>query len=181
MGRSVKNDEKTLIKGLKKGDHDSYQSLFRLYYGKFVNFVDCIIKDRAAAEDIVQESFMKVFINREQLQEGQSIENYIYVITKRLMLNYIRDRKKRRTIDSSEIKDSIQEAWGVEDLAFAVESKSRIQTIVSKMPKQRRTVYLLSREKGLSNKDIADRLGLSVRTVDRHIALALAQSRDSFS
>ena len=52
----MKSDDKKLIRGLKKGDYDSYLSLFRLYYGKFVNFVDCIIKDKDAAEDIVQDA-----------------------------------------------------------------------------------------------------------------------------
>ena len=177
----MKIDEKKLISGLRKGDYDSYRSLFRIYYGKFVNFVDCIVKDRAVAEDIVQEAFVKVYVNRDKLQEGLSIENYIYVIVKRLMLNHIRDVKKRKTIDALEVEDKIPGSWDVEDLAIAIEARSRIQTVVSKMPGQRQKVYLLSREKGLSNKEIAKLLGLSVRTVDRHIAMALAQIRDGFS
>ena len=177
----MKSDDKKLIAGLKKGDYDSYLSLFRLYYGKFVNFVECIIKDRAAAEDIVQDAFMKLYINRGQLQEGLSVENYLYVITKRLMLNYIRDNKRQKTVDSAVLKDMAQDTWGVEDIAIAVESRARIQSTVAKMPSQRQKIYLLSREKGLSNKEIAEHLGLSVRTVDRHIALALAQIRDNFS
>ena len=103
----MKSDDKKLIAGLKKGDYDSYLSLFRLYYGKFVNFVECIIKDRAAAEDIVQDAFMKLYINRGQLQEGLSVENYLYVITKRLMLNYIRDNKRQKTVDSAVLKDMV--------------------------------------------------------------------------
>ena len=177
----MKSDDKKLIRGLKKGDYDSYLSLFRLYYGKFVNFVDCIIKDKDAAEDIVQDAFMKVYVNREKLQEDQSVENYLYVITKRLMLNYIRDNKKHKTMDSANFKDMVQDTWGVEDIVIAVDSRARIQNAVARMPRQRQKIYLLSREKGLSNKEIAEQLGLSVRTVDRHIALALAQIRDSFS
>ena len=52
-------DERKLILGLKRGDHDSYEILFKLYYAKFVNFADAIIKDRNAAKDIVQEAFIR--------------------------------------------------------------------------------------------------------------------------
>lgn len=177
----MKSNDKKLIAGLIKGDYDSYLSLFRLFYGKFVNFVECIIKDKAAAEDIVQEAFMKVYIHRGQLHEEMSIENYLYVIVKRLMFNHIRDNKRHKAIDPADINGIVQDAWGVEDIAIAVESRARIQNTVAKMPQQRQKIYLLSREKGLSNKEIAEQLGLSVRTVDRHIALALAQIRDNFS
>ena len=81
-------NERKLILGLKRGDHDSYETLFRLYYAKFVNFADAIIKDRNAAKDIVQEAFIKVWVNRAKLDENQMLQNYIYVIVKRLIMKY---------------------------------------------------------------------------------------------
>ena len=178
----MKPDDTILITGLREGDYGSYETLFQRYYVKFVNFVDCLIKDRDAAKDIVQEAFMKVYANREDLQEDLSIENYLYVIVKRLTLNFIRDHKKRVAPFVQEERQTMIPAWGgVEDIVIANESRARIQEAVSQMPAQRRKVWILSREQGLSNKEIAERLGLSVRTVDRHISLALQQIRGNLS
>ena len=169
-------DDDKLIHGLKKGDASSYETLFRRFYGKFVNFVNSIIQDKESASDIVQDAFIRVYNNREKLQEGLSIENYLYVIVKRLMLNFIRDHKYITTSISSSYA-----AWGGESELFARDALQIIRKEVSDMPEQRQKVYLMSREQGLTNKEIAERLGLSVRTVERHISLALAQLRKNFS
>jgi DNA-directed RNA polymerase specialized sigma24 family protein len=56
-------NERRLILGLKKGDHDSYETLFELYYAKFVNFADTVLRDRTVAKDIVQEAFIRLWQN----------------------------------------------------------------------------------------------------------------------
>ena len=105
-------NERSLILGLKKGDHDSYEALFDLYYAKFVNFADSIIKDRTVAKDIVQESFIRIWINRDKLNENQSLENYIYVIVKRLVLNHLRDIKPAYNLDSERVCAIQSNTWG---------------------------------------------------------------------
>ena len=105
-------NERKLILGLKQGDHDSYEALFKLYYAKFVNFADAIIKDRNAAKDIVQEAFIKVWANRAKLDENQVLQNYIYVIVKRLILNYLRDHRPSESLESEVVKKLQSTSWG---------------------------------------------------------------------
>lgn len=105
-------NERRLILGLKKGDHDSYETLFDLYYAKFVNFADTVIRDRTAAKDIVQEAFIRIWLNRDKLNENQSIENYIYVIVKRLVINHIRDSKKADSLESEKAQAVQSTTWG---------------------------------------------------------------------
>ena len=105
-------DERKLILGLKKGDHDSYETLFDLYYAKFVNFADALLRDRTVAKDIVQEAFVRIWLNRAKLNEYQSLENYIYVIVKRLVLNYIRDLKPVENLDSENVRMVQNNTWG---------------------------------------------------------------------
>ena len=175
-------NERKLILGLKQGNHDSYESLFKLYYAKFVNFADAIIKDRSAAKDIVQEAFIKVWANRAKLDENQELQNYIYVIVKRLILNYLRDHKPSESIESEIAQKLHCDTWGGQDLlVIANETRNRIQDIISKMPIQRRTVFVMSRNQGMTNKQIAEALQISVKTVERHMTLALAELRENFS
>ena len=175
-------NQRRLILGLKRGDHDSYETLFDLYYAKFVNFADAILKDRTVAKDIVQEAFIKLWVNRARLDENLSLENYIYVIVKRLVLNHIRDNKPTESLEAGKVQTLQSNTWGGEDLiVIANETRHRIQDIISKMPLQRRTVFIMSRSQGMSNKEIADALQISVKTVERHMTLALAELRENIS
>ena len=169
-----------LIAGLKAGDYESYRTLFRLHYARLVCFVNGIIEDRHAAEDLVQEAFVKVWLNRQKLDESLSIENYLYVLVKRAMLNFIRDRKFAEDI-SAEILQGISAGNTTGEIVVANETKRKIQSEVKKMPEQRRNVFRLSRDKGLSNKEIASQLKLSEKTVERHITLALQDIRKTLS
>lgn len=179
--RDIKQDmdERQLIELLKEGDPISFEILFQQYYVRFHNFVRNLIKDTQAAEDIVQNVFMKVWINRAQLRPDQSIHNWIYVLTKHEVLNHIRDRKIYLQVEKLLIPDSSQFS-AVEDMLQIRELDSRVREFIASMPEQRRRVFMMSRYRGLGNKEIAQMLGLSVRTVDRHINLALTSLRKEF-
>lgn len=165
--------EAELIQGLKRGEYSSYETLFKMHYARFVNFVATLISDREAAKDLVQEAFMKVWVNREKLDESLSIGNYLYVLVKRAAINFIRDRKFAESLTSELLDRSAQSDTALD----AKEALRKIESGVEKLPAQRRAVFLMSRKDGLSNKEIADELSLSVKTVERHITLALSDLR----
>ena len=131
------------------------------------------------AEDIVQNVFMKVWINRSRLHPSQSIRNYIYVLIKHEVLNHIRDRKMYTQVERLIMSDS--SAAAVDDNQFMLrELDGRIRMFIAAMPEQRRKVFIMSRYKGMGNKSIAETLGISVRTVDRHINIALTSLKKEF-
>lgn len=172
-------DERQLIDMLRKGDSLSFEILFQQYYVRFYNFCRNLIKNSHEAEDIVQNVFMKVWINRMNLRSDQSIHNYIYVLTKHEVLNHIRDRKIYTQIEMLIMADQPSAAI-TEDTYHFRELDERLMHFIALMPEQRRKVFLLSRYRGMSNKAIAEHLGLSVRTVDRHINLALTSLKKEF-
>lgn len=166
----------TLIKGLKKGVYSSYETLFRLYYAKFVHYSESLVGDLDAAKDLVQEAFMKVWLNREKLSEELSIHNYLFVLVKRASLNFIRDRKLMEELDSEISDETLDTSYNGRD-----EDLELVRSVVESMPAQRKTVFKLSREEGLQNKEIASHLNLSEKTVERHITLALRDIRNKFN
>ena len=172
-------DEHQLIEMLREGDSLSFEILFQQYYVRFYNFCRNLIKDSHAAEDIVQNVFMKVWLNRRNLHPDQSIHNYIYVLTKHEVLNHIRDRRVYTQVERLIMTD--QPAASITDDTLQLrELDERVRRFIAAMPGQRRKVFLLSRYRGMSSKDIAKLLGLSVRTVDRHINLALTSLKKEF-
>lgn len=173
-------EENKLIEMLKEGDSLSFEILFQKYYVRFYNFVRNLIKDSHEAEDIVQNVFMKVWVNRLNLSPNQSIHNYIYVLTKHEVLNHIRDKKAYTQIEKLIMCDPPKGIAVNDESVQFHELDVRIRRFIASMPEQRRKVFILSRYRGMGNKAIADMLGLSVRTIDRHINLALTNLKREF-
>lgn len=172
-------EDSRLIALLREGDPLSFEILFQKYYVRFYNFVFNLTKNSQAAEDIIQNVFMKIWINRASLRPDQSIHNYIYVLSKREMLNHIRDRKAYVQVERLVMTEQPSEEVTDQSMALK-ELDERIRRFIADMPEQRRKVFLLSRYRGLTNKEIAEMMGLSVRTVDRHINLALTSLKKEF-
>ena len=122
---------------------------------------------------------MKIWINRKNLRPDQSIHNYIYVLSKHEVLNHLRDRKVYTQVERLVMAEQPYEAVTDQNMDLK-ELDDRIRKFIAAMPEQRRKVFLLSRYRGMGNKAIAELMGLSVRTVDRHINLALTSLRKEF-
>lgn len=172
-------DESRLIELIREGDPLSFEILFQKYYVRFYNFVLNLTKNPQTAEDIVQNVFMKIWINRKNLCPDQSIHNYIYVLSKHEVLNHLRDRKVYTQVERLVMAEQPYEAVTDQNMDLK-ELDDRIRKFIAAMPEQRRKVFLLSRYRGMGNKAIAELMGLSVRTVDRHINLALTSLRKEF-
>ncbi len=164
--------EKELIAGLRSGNIEDYGILFRRYYPTFFAFVRGLVKNSHTAEDIVQNVFMKVWLHRDRLNEELSMRNFLFVLSKREVLNHFRAKYNMVRLTDT-IDDNGQSENNVEISYSMHELEARIRAAIDSMPQRRREVFIMSRSKHMSNTWIADTLGLSVRTVDRHMELAL--------
>lgn len=169
--------EKELIAGLRRGDMAAYERAFHLYYPRFVYFADYIVKDQQTAKDLVQNVFLKVWRFRDRLKDDLSLVNYLYVLTKREVLNHLRGFK---AIES--LQDELAghcEGVGGEHLEAQVDA-ALVREWIQTLPDKRRRVFELSRLRGMSNKEISRVLSISEKTVERHITLALRQLKEEF-
>lgn len=120
---------------------------------------------------------MKVWLRRATLKEEESLYVYLYVLTKYEVLNYFR-HKSTRIID----RLSDHSSWDVADASIdetmrEMELSSALEAAVEALPPRRREIFRMSRFEQLSAKEIAERTGLSVRTVEKHLELALRDLR----
>ena len=152
------------------------KQMFLQYYDIICRFLERMIKDQNMAEDLAQNVFMKVWINRHSLNERRSIRSYLYVLAKNAAIDYL------RTSHSVEFEDeySPPDNDTPDILLEFVEIKEWIDTQVGKMPPQRQKIFRMSRLENKSNKEIADELGVSVRTVEKHLELAFRQLRNNY-
>lgn len=150
---------------------DAYEEAFHTYYPKFVRFAHYIVNDMAIAKDLVQNVFLKVWRFRDRLDESLSLQNYLYVLTKREVLNFLRTKRVFETLDST--LDTPENGLRPDELAEVAQVRSQVY----KLPEQRRNVFIMSRFFGIPNKEIAQQLSISEKTVERHITLAGKQLR----
>lgn len=162
--------ERGLVLSLKAGDMEAYRLLFSRFYPKFLHFAATLsgggIDD---AKDIMQDVFVKIWRYRDRLDENLSLYNYIYVLTKREVLNYLRSRRVPVALPED---DSILSEESVERTVSGKEMEAVVTDIIREMPQPKRRIFLMSRFNGMSVKDIAGILSLSVRSVNYHIETA---------
>lgn len=165
---------------IKQGDTDAFRTLFRMHYPSLVCFVERFVKDKDIAEDIVQSIFIKVWIYRSNLDETKPLRNYLFLLCRREVCNWFRRevvvQRFLSGMDTEEINESLYGGNIIDDLELK-DLKRISDEIVNNMPDKRREVFILSRKAGLSIDEIAERLNISPRTVNKHLELALRTLR----
>jgi len=172
--------ETILIEGLKEGNVKIYDYLFHLYYSGLVVFVKKYIPDNNVAEDIVQDFFVKLWVNREKLTEIASIKAYFFSSVKNRCIDYLRHEIAKGKVEK-QLLEKFSEATGVENLFIESELREQIFNAINKLPSVCREVFLMNRIEGLKPAEIAEKKGISIRTVETHIGKALKILRSELS
>ena len=173
------SDDRQLLRHLKQCDKESFRIIFERYAPVFLAFARRLLRDADVAEDIVQNVFMRLWIGRERIDEGRNLRNYLMVSVRNEIYCYLRMAfNARREPDSAHMAEVEDTAPGLENELSARELELIVEKAVEKMPPRRREIFILSRHRHLSNAEIARQLGLSVRTVEKHIELALSEIRN---
>ena len=169
----MKNDLDDIVGRLNKGDKKAFGMLFLMYAEKIAKFSRSFYTDNSDAEEIVQEVFLKIWIKRKEIKDPKTFNAYIYTIAKNLIYNNLK-RKVYRTRYYSYLKASHSYHANLVEESFKFnELENTIRQVIEELPVKRKEIFLLSRNEGLSNKEIAQKLNISLRTVETHIYLAL--------
>ncbi len=178
MGKkSSKQRDVNFSKALKNGDIRAYNELFELYYPILCNYVLKLSNNRSLAEDSTQEAFIKLWEKRKQIDSKLSVKNYLFKICHNQFLQNIRKQKKERAF-LDEIRAGV-----FYEMGFGEESKSsridQIRKLIGELPPKCKEVFILSKYDRLKYHEIADRMGISKKTVEGHISKALHFLREN--
>lgn len=164
---------------------DSFEELFALYYPKVKSFALSLAGNISDADEIAQTVFIKLWNHRDVLAACSSLDAYIYRVSRNTVNDFLRQKSRlRRYRTDSDVMPQPADRKSADSTLLASELMSIEEKAVENMPDKRREVYELSRSQGKSNEEIARMLGLSKRTVEKHIQLALHSIRnriDDFS
>jgi len=165
------NTEEIILR-LKREDKSAMDELFQYYYPRLFHFSRSILKMENEI-DILQDVFVKIWLNRFKIGNTATFNSYIFTITKNEVLNFLRSKLKDQKFKDELFLRSVAEEYQNPNSLEFKEIKAGIDKIVEGLPEKRRQVFILSRTEGLSNKEIALQMNISEKTVEDHITHAI--------
>jgi RNA polymerase sigma-70 factor, ECF subfamily len=171
--------EQKLVILLKSGDHKAFELLFKKYNKKLCNFCLRILKSNQEAESIVQSTFLKIWEIRRSLNETLPFNSYIFKIAQNKVFNHLRKQVNQRYYVEylAEYTEMLENT--TEQTILYGELEKSIQKLIDHLPARRKEIFLLSRNEGLTYKEIAVKLNISENTVDTQIRKVLDIFRQS--
>lgn len=172
-------DADVLIR-LQLGDEGAFRIIYDNYAPRLYSFAYHFLKDREFSEEVVQESLLKLWVNRARIDPGRPLGPYIYTFAKRLSLNLMRHATNSSRMQTH-IRQNVKEGHNeTEEHILFNDLNLFTESILTALPQKQQEVFRLSRHQGLSHKQIAKHLALSENTVRNHIAAALKKMQVRF-
>jgi len=166
-------DEPDIIRLIRTGDETAFEKLFRLYYERLCRYADQFLKDSSLAEELVQDLFVTIWENKVNLNLQVGIKPYLYRAVHNRCLNSIKHEQVKKNYSNSFKANGSAGVHQNEQPLEAKELTKRIGNAIEKLPEECRKVFRLSRFEEFSYKEIADYLGISVKTVENQMGKAL--------
>ena len=165
-------DEKLLLEAISNGDQKSFELLFNHYYYPFAHYIYRFLEDRSLTEDVLQETFLKIWLNKEKLPTIVSCKDYLFILVRNRMYNLMKQRNKTNTLFAplDETYLSVSSHVTEEDDKELLENYyTLIEEEVKKLPAQQQKIFKLAKVERLKYEQIAKQLNLSVETVRKHL------------
>ena len=174
-------DDSALIQGLQKQDEAAFEVVFKTHYKNLRAYAFTITNDNAAADEMVQNVFFKLWERTETLTISGSIAAYLYRAVNNESLNYLKHLKVRAQHQLFVRQRNEESTAGAATDVQVKELELKLRQALNELPEQCRTVFQLSRFEELRYREIADRLQISVKTVENQIGKALKILRTRLS
>jgi len=169
--------ESEIIGRIRNGDKGQFELLFRSSYVSLVRYAKTLIKDHDTAEEIVQDLFFRLWQDREKLNIESSLNGYLFRSVHNKCLHYIEHKKvvDRHAGEMSLSRQEDQESPS--DILLYKELQAKIAAILERLPERCGQIFYMSRFEGLKYAEIAEKLSVSVKTVESNMGRALKEFR----
>jgi RNA polymerase sigma-70 factor (ECF subfamily) len=169
-----------VVKDIQTGNIKTFEEVFVNYYPFLQKFAEGYVNSKDDASDIVQSVFLSVWERKEKLKEDTNLNNYLITLTKNQCLNYIKHLKAKQTFlqnQSYNVNELLLNYYALENLnenkLILNELSTTIEAAVNSLPGQCREIFIMSRFENMKYHEIAEKLGISVKTVEKKISISL--------
>ncbi|MBW1655253.1 RNA polymerase sigma-70 factor [Flavobacterium quisquiliarum] len=167
------NQDILILNRLKNSDESALTELYTNFWQPLFMASYNVLKDKELSEDVIQDVFMNIWHNREKLEIHTSLKSYLYACARYQVFNQIKKNKDKIRVALFEDLNTRFQNTTPETQLMHDELVQHINMVVNNLPEKCQLVYKLSREEQLSHKEIAERLGISAKTVENHVTKAL--------
>ncbi len=172
-------EEKQVIAQVVKGDLNAFEMVFREYYKPLVRYGNTFLRDGDETEDVVQQVFVSFWEKRTDMTVHSSLRSMLYTSVRNACLNKIKHQKVRQ-LHAAEVQ-YVNSEMDASDTVEASELNEQLHQAISKMPEQCGRIFKMSRFEQLRYQEIADELGISIKTVENQMGKALKIAREHLS
>jgi RNA polymerase sigma factor, sigma-70 family/RNA polymerase sigma-70 factor, Bacteroides expansion family 1 len=171
------NRDIEIIRRIRQGDKAEFESLFRSSYVSLVHCAKSIIKDHDSAEEIVQDLFFRLWQNREKINIESSLNGYLFRAVHNKCLHYINHLKIVGQHAQETAAGQTSKSEDPVDIIRYKELQEKINLILERLPDRCSLIFCMSRFDGLKYNEIAEKLSVSVKTVEANMGRALKEFR----
>ncbi|MEO9209952.1 MAG: RNA polymerase sigma-70 factor [Ginsengibacter sp.] len=172
-------DEKNLLQQVSEGNEQAFRQLFDTYKNKIYFYILKITESEDVAEDVVQNIFLKLWINRANLIQIQNLNAYLYRMSHNYAINGLK-RMARETLALAEINKQEAKSYNsADENVIHKDVQQLLNKAIEQLPTQQKLVFKMSWNEGLKQEEIAQRLNISILTVKKHKGEALRKIREN--
>lgn len=163
-----------LLERISESDEHAFEDLVSCYYGRLMSFTCSFIEQNEVAEELVMDAFLKLWQQRDKLTSVRNLDTYSYVLVRNQALNYLRKKKSDvlKLLEDKHI-ELIPFTQNPERSIISKEALSQVNSAIDALPPKCKMVFKLLREEGISRKEAAEILNISVKTIDAQMAIAV--------
>lgn len=173
-------DEKELLVQLKQDSESAFEELYKLYSARLFGNLLKLVKSEIDAQEILQDVFIKIWDNRQQIDTDKSFRSYLFKIAENKVYDLFRKISRDKKREEALLSIATSEYVHIEETILNKESTALLNKAIESLPPQRQQIFRLCKLEGKSYKEVSEILGISVSTISDHIVKATKSIRSYF-
>ena len=172
-------NENDLLTRLNDSDQDAFEQLYQLYSGRLFGYLIKLIKSDVCARELLQDTFIKLWNNRENIDPKQSFRSYLFRIAENNVYDFFRKAARDKKLQAAIIKSACRHYQHVEENLLTKENEQILQDAINLLPPKRRQIFQLIKIEERSYDEVSTLLNISVSTINDHIVKATKSIREA--